>query len=87
MNDVEVNNVSAQKVVVEEDTVKRQGLGSRMCGVVCGLGSVLKRALCSLVPSLATVITVPAMAIMLAMPVVLNEMCTKVGEAAPCKVF
>ncbi|KAG0700699.1 Lamin-B receptor [Chionoecetes opilio] len=53
------------------------GLGSRLCGLPCKLGSLLKGVLCALIPSLATLLTLPAMAIMLAMPVVLNEMCTK----------
>ena len=57
-----------------------QRLGSRLCGLVCGTGCLLKRALCALVPSMATITTLPALAIMLAMPVVLNEMCTKVSE-------
>lgn len=88
VNDVEVNNVNAQKVVVTEEPVKRQGLGSRLCGFTCSLGgrlcglacsvgSIMKSVLCALVPSMATVITLPAIVLMLAMPVVLNEMCTK----------
>lgn len=81
VNDVEVNNVKPQKVEVEVTAVKQPGvvrrLGSLLCGVACGTGCMLKRALCALVPSMATVINLPTLLIMLAMPVVLNEMCTK----------
>lgn len=76
-NDVEVNNVKPRSETKTGNTVKRPGVGSKLCGVACGLGKLVKGLLRALVPSVATITTVPALVIMLALPVVLNEMCTK----------
>lgn len=63
---------------VIETVVASPSLGSRMCGFTCSIGTGIKAIIRALVPAWETIKTVPAIMIMMMMPIILNESCTKV---------
>lgn len=70
-----MNNV---ETVTTSEEVTPTSHGSRLCGLTCSIGSYIKSGISAIVPSLATLKTVPAVVIMISLPFILTEMCTKV---------
>lgn len=77
--DGQVNNIKPEVKTVTENKVATQTLGSRLCGLTSCVGGCLKSAACAITPSLATVKALIGSLLIVALPFICNELCTKVS--------
>ncbi|XP_064077443.1 delta(14)-sterol reductase TM7SF2-like isoform X3 [Macrobrachium nipponense] len=74
----QMNNVNATKKTTSvEEPPAQPGIGARICSGASFIGSSIKRGFFMLVPSFATVKVAVILLVLLALPLVLNRMCTK----------